>query len=45
MLFMKISCGFEHFYLQGGLLFLKQMLYGVKNAAKAFLEIAPGDYE
>ena len=31
---MKNLCGFEKYYLSGVLLFLKQTLYGVKNAAK-----------
>ena len=33
-IFMKILCGFEKYYPSGVLLFLKQTLYGVKNAAK-----------
>ena len=39
---MKIPWGFELFYLQGGLLFLERILYGVNNAVKAFWRLLLG---
>ena len=41
-IYMKIPCGFEKLYVQGGLLFLKWILYGVKDAAKAFWRLLLG---
>ena len=41
-IYMKIPLGFEKFYPHGGLLFLKWMLYGLKNAAKAFWRLLLG---
>ena len=35
-IYTNIPGGFESFYLQGGLLFLKRTLYGDKNAEKIF---------
>ena len=39
---MKILCGFETYYPPAVLLFLKQTLYVVKNAAKAFWKLLLG---
>ena len=39
---MKIQQGFKTFYPQGGLLFLKRTLYGVKTAGKAFGQLLLG---
>ena len=39
---MKVLKGFQKFYPSGGLLFLQQTLYGVKNAAKASWKLLLG---
>ena len=41
-IYMKFPHGFKKFYLQGGLLFLKRTLSGVKNAAKVFWRLLRG---
>ena len=38
-IYMKVPKGFERFYSSDVLLYLRKTLYGVKNAAKAFLAI------
>ena len=40
--YMKIPCGFEIFYADSGLWFLKCTLHSVKNTAKAFWQLLLG---
>ena len=41
-IYMKIPWGFEKFYPDSGLLFLKRTMYGLKNAAKLFWQLLLG---
>ena len=41
-IYMKVPKGFDHFYSSDVLLYLRKTLYGVKNAAKAFLRLLLG---